>query len=100
MNKKIFKTLNLTWEREEGMSDSVMTIKLLEISLVFTTPLWIELERNYCNRTAQKQNDKEAEQADRREKIEEEAVKGVAEASRVVAGFETWNFLTKTWSGN
>ena len=51
----------------------------------------IELERNYCNRTAQKQNDKEAEQADRREKIEEEAVKAVAEASKVVAGFQTFS---------
>lgn len=49
----------------------------------------IELKRNYCNRTDQKQNNEETEEVDKREivqKIEEDAVKAVAEASKVVAG--------------
>ena len=52
----------------------------------------IELKRNYCNRTDQKQNNEETEEVDKREivqKIEEDAVKAVAEASKVVAGFQT-----------
>ena len=52
----------------------------------------IELKRNYCNRTDQKQNNEETEEVDKRgivQKIEEDAVKAVAEASKVVAGFQT-----------
>ena len=52
----------------------------------------IELKRNFCNRTDQKQNNEETEEVDKREmvqKIEEDAVKAVAEASKVVAGFQT-----------
>ena len=52
----------------------------------------IELKRNYCNKTDQKQNNEETEEVDKREivqKIEEDAVKAVAEASKVVAGFQT-----------
>ena len=53
----------------------------------------IELKQNYCNGTDQKQNNKETEQVDKNgkrvQKIEEDAVKAVAEASKVVAGFQT-----------
>ena len=54
----------------------------------------IELKRNYCNRTDQKQNNEETEEVDKREiiqKIEEDAVKAVAEASKVVAGFQIFS---------
>ena len=55
----------------------------------------IELKRNYCNGTDQKQNNKETEQVDKKvkrvQKIEEDAVKAVAEASKVVAGFQIFS---------
>ena len=40
--------MNHTWEGEERMSVSgiIMAIKLLEISILFPTPLGIELEMN------------------------------------------------------
>ena len=53
----------------------------------------IELKRNHCNGADQKQNNEETEQVDKEvksvQKIEEDAVKAVAEASKVVAGFQT-----------
>ena len=53
----------------------------------------IELKRNYCNGADQKENNKETEQVDKKvkvvQKIEEDAVKAVAEASKVVAGSQT-----------
>ena len=55
----------------------------------------IELKRNYCNGADQKENNKETEQVDKKvkvvQKIEEDAVKAVAEASKVVAGFQTFS---------
>ena len=62
----------------------------------------IELKRNYCNGTDQKQNNKETEQVDKNvkrvQKIEEDAVKAVAEASKVVAGFQTFSQRQKVFS--
>ena len=53
----------------------------------------IELKRNYYNGADQKENNKETEQVDKKvkvvQKIEEDAVKAVAEASKVVAGSQT-----------